>query len=335
VLERNGRPRLGGPRVTSADNGVVPTPLIIDCDPGIDDMIALLVACASPEVELRGVCTVAGNVGLDVATGNALAVLELAGRPDVPVARGCARPMVRERRAHERPAHAADGLGGAVLPTPRAQPVAGHAVQFVAEALARSAEPVTLVAVGPLTNVALLYAAYPELAGRLARVVVMGGAIGAGNITPAAEFNVWSDPEAAYRVLTAAGLPTPVPTVLVGLDVTLRTLIGDQELERLRGSGPVGRLTALALAGYEHGVPGGVPVHDAVAVAEAIRPGLVTSEPAEVEVDYGPGPSRGNTLVRLAGAGGPDVSPVRVAVDADPAEVVRFVVERVERLDAR
>ncbi len=313
----------------------MPTPLIIDCDPGIDDMIALLVACASPEVELRGVCTVAGNVDLDVATGNALAVLDLAGRPDVPVARGCARPLVRERRANERPAHAADGLGGAALPTSRAQPVAVHAVRFLADTLARSAEPVTLVAVGPLTNVALFYATYPELAGRLARVVVMGGAIGAGNITPAAEFNVWSDPEAAYRVLTAAGLPKAVPTVLVGLDVTVRTVLGDRDLERLRGGGAVCRSAARALAGYEHGVPGGVPVHDAVAVAEAIRPGLVTSESAEVEVDYGPGPSRGNTLVRLAAAAGPDDSPVRVAVDVDPADVVRFVVERVERLDVR
>jgi pyrimidine-specific ribonucleoside hydrolase len=138
-----------------ADNEAVPTPLIIDCDPGIDDMIALLVTCASPEVDLRGVCTVAGNVDLDGATDNALAVLELAGRPDVPVVRGCVRPLVRERRGHERPAHAANGLGGAVLPTPRAQPVAGHAVDFMAETLARSAEPVTLVAVGPLTNVAL------------------------------------------------------------------------------------------------------------------------------------------------------------------------------------
>jgi pyrimidine-specific ribonucleoside hydrolase len=317
--------------------------MIIDCDPGIDDMMALLVACASPEVELLGVGTVAGNVDVDMATANALSVLALAGRPDVPVARGCARPLVRPRRHLDRPAHAAGGLGGATFPAPEAAPAREHAVELLARVTAAPARPVTLVAVGPLTNVAVFYALHPELAARLDRLVVMGGAIGAGNITPAAEFNIWSDPEAAYRVLTSTGLPRAVPTTMVGLDVTLRTVLAAQDRERVRRAGPIGQLAAGALDGYAHGVPGaGVPVHDAVAVVEAIRPGLVATGPATVEVDCGPGPSVGNTLVtRLpeggAGTGGDAAGEpaCRVAVDVDAGAVVGFVLDRVTSLDAR
>jgi pyrimidine-specific ribonucleoside hydrolase len=331
-----------------SDDGVVPTPLIIDCDPGIDDMMALLVACASTEVELLGLGTVAGNVNVDTATTNALSVLALAGRPDVPVAQGCARPLVRSRRHLDRPAHAADGLGGARFPAPQAKRAREHAVEMLARVTAPPARPVTLVAVGPLTNVAVFYALHPQLAARLDRLVVMGGAIGTGNITPAAEFNIWSDPEAAYRVLTSTGLPRAVPTTMVGLDVTLRTVLTAQDHERIRRAGPIGQLAAAALDGYAHGVRGaGVPVHDAVAVVEAIRPGLVVTEPAIVEVDCGPGPSVGNTLVTRptesgAGANGVDEAGgeaaqepgCRVAVDIDAGGVVGFVLDRVTSLDA-
>ena len=292
----------------------MPTPLIIDCDPGIDDMMALLVACASPEVELLGVGTVAGNVDLDAATTNALSVLT---RPAVPTCRwlGAApgrwygRGGTRTGR-HTRPA----GSVGPAFPAPAVAPVREHAVEMLARLTASTAQPITLVAIGPLTNVAVFYALYPDLAARLDRLVVMGGAIGAGNVTPAAEFNIWSDPEAAYRVLTSTGLPRAVPTTMVGLDVTLRTVLAEKDRERVRSAGPIGRLAAGALDGYAHGVRGaGTPVHDAVAVVEAIRPGLVVTEPATVEVDCGPGPSVGNTLVtrlperhfRCAGAGLP------------------------------
>jgi pyrimidine-specific ribonucleoside hydrolase len=310
----------------------MPTPLIIDCDPGIDDMMALLLACASPEAELLAVGTVAGNVDLDAATRNALSVLTAAGRADIPVARGCARPLVRAPQRVDRPAHTGGGLGGSPFPAPAAEPVREHAVEMMARLTASAERPITLVAIGPLTNVAVFYALYPELAARLERLVVMGGAIGAGNVTPAAEFNIWSDPEAAHRVLGGAGLPRPVPTTMVGLDVTLRTVLTPEDRERVRGAGPIGRLAATALDGYDSGVRSatGTPVHDAVAVAEAIRPGLLATEPATIEVDYGPGPSVGNTLVSLH----PEVPAGRVAVDADSAAVVGFVVDRVTSLDA-
>ncbi|MDR7275914.1 nucleoside hydrolase [Catenuloplanes atrovinosus] len=300
-------------------------PLLIDCDPGIDDMVALLLACASPEVELLGVSTVAGNVGLEFTTRNALDVLALAGRPDVPVAAGAERPLVVDGLAAHRGAHGDSGLGGARLPSSPAGAVDAHAVPFLAEAIRGASAPVTLVAVGPLTNVALLYALYPEVAASLGRLVVMGGAIGAGNITPAAEFNVWADPEAAYRVLSAPGLSRVVPTTMVGLDVTLRTLIGVAEAARLRSAGGAGAVVADAIAEYVHGAPGdgGVPMHDAVAVAEAVRPGLLECRPCRIEVDHGFGPGRGNTLVDFGGVG------ASVAVGADYAAVAAFVLGRI------
>ncbi|WP_033338330.1 nucleoside hydrolase [Catenuloplanes japonicus] len=300
-------------------------PLLIDCDPGIDDMVALFLACASPETDLIGVTTVAGNVGGLLTTRNALDVLAFAGHPDVPVVAGAARPLVAENLRGHRGAHGDLGLGGARLPQSPSQARDGHAVTFLAEAISRSAAPVTLVATGPLTNVALLFALHPEAAGRLERLVVMGGAIATGNITPAAEFNIWADPEAAHRVLTAPGVD--VLTTMVGLDVTLRTLITPDRAAALAQTGRAGRAVADGIAEYLAGTDGGMPMHDAVAVAEAITPGILDCRPCTIEVDYGPGPSRGNTLVSFLGAG-----TTTVAVGADHPALTEFVLERVATL---
>jgi pyrimidine-specific ribonucleoside hydrolase len=314
----------------------VPRPILLDCDPGIDDMIAILVACASPEIELLGVTTVGGNVGLAATTRNARAVLKLAGRPDIQVAAGAPRSFMRAA-AGAGDVHGADGLGGVQLAEPQAPLDPRHAVEFLAAAIAGAAEPVTLVAVGPLTNVALLYALHPDIAATLDRLVIMGGSIGAGNTTPAAEFNIWFDPEAAYRVLTDPGLPSAVPTTLVGLDVTYRTALERGDLVALRAAGRIGGLAAEALEHYQHGYEQLlgrpiVPVHDAVAVAAALRPELIVTRPASVVVDTTDGPSRGNTVVDLHGS--LDAAPtVDVAVDADAAAVVAFIVDRVSRLD--
>jgi inosine-uridine nucleoside N-ribohydrolase len=175
-------------------------------------------------------------------------------------------------------------------------------VDLLADTVAGSSEPVTLVAVGPLTNVALLYALRPEVAGRLDRVVVMGGSIGAGNVTPAAEFNVWADPEAAYRVLTDPGLPRPVPTTLVGLDVTFSVPVGEADVRRLASGGPAGAAAAAMLGSaveFYHQTHGStaVAVHDAVAVVQVLRPDLLPTERCTITVDCSYGPSRGATLV--------------------------------------
>ena len=172
------------------------TPIILDCDPGHDDAIALLLAVASPEVELVGVTTVAGNQTVDKTTNNALRVLELAGRTDIPVYRGADRPFLRKQDVAPH-VHGESGLDGPDLPQPTRAAQEQHAVEYLADVYRGKSKPV-LVATGPLTNVGLLFATHPDA--RPDRIVLMGGSIGEGNRTPAAEFNIWADPEAAQRV---------------------------------------------------------------------------------------------------------------------------------------
>jgi inosine-uridine nucleoside N-ribohydrolase len=300
------------------------TPILLDCDPGHDDAIALLLALASPEVELLGVTTVAGNQTLDKTTANAIRVLELAGRAEVPVAAGADRPLVRERSVAAN-VHGETGLDGPDLPPPQGSPVEAHAVDFLAERLAGA----TLVATGPLTNVALLLARYPEA--KPERLVLMGGAIAEGNVTPAAEFNIWADPEAAARVF-ASGLDV----TMVGLDVTHRALVTTTHKEQLRGAGRIGRFVAELLDFYgvfHREVYGfdGSPVHDAVAVAQVIRPELLELERLNVRVDRESELCRGRTVVDVWRRTGlePNAS---VAVGIDSEAFLDLLLERLAKL---
>ncbi|MCY4088329.1 MAG: nucleoside hydrolase [Actinomycetia bacterium] len=189
-------------------------PVVIDCDPGHDDAIALLLALARPELDVKAVTTVAGNQPLKKTTRDALRVLELAGRLDLPVGAGAERPLARELRVADW-IHGASGLDGPEPADPVGEVDPRHAIDLIADAVRGSDEPITLNPLGPLTNVALLLARYPAEGARLGRVVLMGGAIGLGNITPAAEFNIWQDPEAARRVFSSG-----LDITMVGLDVT-------------------------------------------------------------------------------------------------------------------
>jgi inosine-uridine nucleoside N-ribohydrolase len=303
------------------------TPIIVDCDPGHDDAIALLLALASPELGLLGVTTVAGNQTLEKTTANAIRVLEFVGRGDVPVAAGAARPLVREPFVAAY-VHGETGLDGPALPPPQRQPLEQHAVDFLAERVLAAPDPVTLVPTGPLTNVALLLATHPEAAERLERVVLMGGAIAEGNVTPAAEFNIWADPEAAARVF-ASGLDV----TMIGLDVTHTALMRADHAERLRAAGRTGRMVAELFdffSGYHLRVYGfdGAPIHDAVAVAYVARPGLVETVARHVAVDCESQLCRGRTVVDLWRR--TDNEPnahVAVAIDADA--FLDLLVERI------
>ena len=220
------------------DTAHVSTPILLDCDPGHDDAIALFLALASPELELLGVTTVAGNQTLDKTTANAIRLLDAVGRAEIPVAAGADRPFVRERYVAAY-VHGESGLDGPDLPPPSREPDGRHAVELLAETLNAAGRPVTLVPTGPLTNIALLLALHPGVEERIERVVLMGGAIAEGNVTPAAEFNIWADPEAARRVFESG-----LDLTMVGLDVTHQALVGEPEAERMRAAGRAGAIVA-------------------------------------------------------------------------------------------
>src|SRR3954453_5294861 len=212
----------------------MPIPVIIDCDPGHDDAMALLLALASPELELSAVTTVAGNQTLDKVTANAIRVLDVAQAHDIPIAAGADRGLVHTARAAGE-VHGETGLDGPDLPGPSRDPEPIHAIELIARTLRE--KPHTLIPIGPLTNIALLLAIHPELKPRIERIVLMGGAYGLGNVTPAAEFNVWADPEAAHRVFTSG-----LEITMVGLDVTHRAMLSAARAEQLRETGKAGQV---------------------------------------------------------------------------------------------
>jgi len=309
----------------------VPIPLLIDCDPGHDDAMALLLALASPEVELLGVTTVGGNASLANTTANALRVLELVGRTDVPVAAGAARPLLRELEVAN-DVHGESGLEGPDLPAPTSAPVEAHAIDFMAETLRGAAAPVTLVPVGPLTNVALLLARHPELADRVERIVLMGGAIAEGNVTPAAEFNVWVDPEAAARVFASG-----IDVTMIGLDVTHRALLTEAHVRELRAGGRVGTVVAELhefYARFHREVYDfdGTPVHDAVAVAHALAPGILETAHRHVAVECASELCRGRTVVDLWRRTG-NAPNAHVGVGIDGERFLALLVERLASFD--
>lgn len=294
-----------------------PIPLVIDTDPGIDDAIALLLALTAPEARVLAVTSVFGNMDLAGTTRNARRILALANRADVPLAAGAARPLVFPPPA---PAnrHHADGLGGqsAALPAPGPLDSRG-AVGLLADVLGAAERAVTLVSIGPKTNIALLLASYPELASRVSRIVAMGGRLagtggGAGAVT-ASESNLRADPEAAHRVLT----DEPVPLTLVPVDLTLRCALPGEWLDELASYGPKGALLAAMLGYYrdryraETGLDH-VPAHDALAVLEALLPGSLSTEPRQVAVACCPVDRRGALLATPA-AGKPRPARARLS----------------------
>ena len=268
-----------------------PRKVILDCDPGIDDACAIAFACGHPGLDLRGVTTVAGNVGLPQTTANALSVLEFAGFPDVPVAAGSPVPLLRPALDALR-VHGESGLGHARLPPPRARPLDVGATDLILDAIGASPGEITLVATGPLTNIAIAVRRAPSLASQVAEFVIMGGSAGRGNVTAAAEFNIAADPEAAAIVFGAGWRVT-----MVGLDATLQARVGPVVRDRLAGLGRLGSdLLLPSLGGY--GVDGataaragpagggeGPAVHDVCALALVAEPGLFGCWPARVEVE--------------------------------------------------
>src|SRR5580692_9815770 len=205
----------------------VPTKIILDCDPGIDDALAIAFAHGHPGIELVGITTVAGNVGLAKTTANALAVCEFVGAAGTPVTAGCPGPLLRPA-IDAREVHGESGLGGATLPAPAGSPAAGHAIDYIIDTVKAAPGEITLVATGPLTNIALAVLREPRLPDWVRAFAIMGGSASRGNVTPAAEYNIWADPEAAAAVFRAGWTVN-----MLGLDVTLQTGATAQVLQRM------------------------------------------------------------------------------------------------------
>lgn len=289
------------------------TPLILDVDTGIDDALGLLLACASPAANLLGVSTVAGNVDLARATGNTRAVLALAGRADIEVWPGCLRPILRE--AEDASAiHGGSGLGHAILPEPPPVAKAFHAIDKIVESARRHAGELVLVATGPLTNVAVALMRAPELPKLLKRLVLIGGAFKeGGNTTPAAEFNIWHDPEAARIVFRSFGGPEAAPLIAVGLDVTRQTLLLPGHLTELArrcdGAPHAPALLRFLEDSTRHYFElvekrerrRYFVMHDPLAVAAALDPSLVETTAVAVDVETTGTISNGQTVADWRG----------------------------------
>jgi pyrimidine-specific ribonucleoside hydrolase len=318
------------------------TPLIIDTDPGVDDAFALVLALCSPEVDVRAVTVTFGNVSLDKTSANARRVLALAGRTDVPVAAGAARPLVHAQAELASDWHGVDGLGLRSDDFPEPGPADPRAaVTLMADVLRASPDPVTLVSLGPMTNTAVLLTAHPELAPRIARIVAMGGSMGTGNTRGAGEFNVYADPEAAHRVLTEPA----VPVILVPLDLTMGCLADGAWLDALAAAGPrcatlVSTVTLYRQMFRERYGLDAVALHDTLAVLEAVLPGTLRTAALPISVECNLGPGRGMTVaerhpdapgpppVRVAPAPHTPGPPVHVALEADTPAVLSDTLRR-------
>jgi purine nucleosidase len=307
--------------------------IIIDTDPGQDDAVALLLAAASPELELLGVTTVAGNVPLPLTTRNARVVLDLAGRADVPVCAGADRPLEVDLVTAEH-VHGKTGLDGVALPEPSRAPDPRHAVDFIVQTLREQpAGSVTLCPLGPLTNIALALRRAPDISGRIARIVLMGGGFfEGGNVTPAAEFNLYVDPQAAHEVFTSG-----VPITMAPLDVTHQVLTTEARIAALRAlPNRVGPVVAAWMEFFErydeakYGQDGG-PLHDPCVIAWLLRPELFSGRDCNVRIELHSELTRGMSVIDWwAVTGLPANAQVLRHVDADG--FFKLLTERLARL---
>ena len=307
-------------------------PIVHDCDPGHDDAVAILLALGSPQVDLLGVTTTFGNCRVEDATRNAQRVLALANRPEIPVAAGAAGPLAGTAHLGNY-VHGVSGLDGPDLPMPAAPPAPDGAVDFLARTLGASSQPVTVVATGPITNIARLLQEHPEVRSGIAEVIFMGGSTDRGNHTPTAEFNAYADPE-ALAVVLASGLPLR----MVGLNLTHQALATRDVIERMLAMDhEIGRICAgwMGFFGssyqrlWEFDSP---PVHDPCAIAALIDPDVISWRDAFACVELEGTWTRGTTVVDLHRRY-PDQSPnLRVGMSLDAARYWDIVLDSLDRV---
>jgi len=306
-------------------------PVLLDCDPGHDDAIAIMLAAADPAIDLLGITTVAGNQTLPMTTLNARRVCTAAGITSVPIAAGRAQPL-HGRLQVAADIHGETGLDGPAFGEPAVQAETIDAIEFMRRVIMEPGRQVTLIATGPLTNVAALLLAHPEAAGRLREIVVMGGSTERGNVTPYAEFNVYADPEAA-GIVFGSGLPV----TMCGLNVTHQALATADVLDRIAALGtPLARICVDLLTFFADSYRrvfgfGAPPLHDPVAVARVIDPAVVTTVETNVAIELAGTHTRGATVADLHQMTGRQPN-AQVAVDLDTGRFWDLVVSAVAAL---
>ena len=309
-------------------------PVIIDTDPGIDDALAIMLAAASPEIEVIGITSVGGNTGIDNTTRNAVRLAHLLGL-DVPVARGAAAPLVNFDTLPAEDIHGATGLGGVELPESPTSEDPRPAVEVLRDLIESSEQPVTVVPIGPLTNIAMLANLHPATYAKIGRIVLMGGGARTfANCTPAAEFNIWFDPEAAERVFASG-----VDITMVGLDVTHKAMFDPEHWDALRGGGRIAQMVLTMVSFYEDSYERRYGVrrtgqHDSLAVAAVIDPSLFETFHCWVGIETAGRITRGMTVCDLKGFS-KKAPNVHVALDVDVERMRKVLVDRLVELDAR
>ena len=322
--------------------------IIIDTDPGVDDALAIFLALSSPELMVEAITPVAGNVPLELTLPNALRLVEIAGRTDIPVAAGASRPLVR-RLITAAYAHGENGLGGVQFPEPKTKPVKETAPQLIKQIVRKSPGEISIIAIGPLTNLALAFRDDPQLPRMVQSIVLMGGSLSRGNVTPSAEFNIYVDPEAAQAVFRSGA-----PVTMVGLDVTRKAVLREEHIRALESAGPAmsraaGQITRATMTRIRKSSSSGGPVmHDSLAVATFLDPSIVTLRDYFVDVEtageitagetvgYERAPMRRSAPLASGAAPQPDRTTfqpnAKVAVDVD---VERFLGMLIGRLSGR
>lgn len=300
------------------------TRIIMDCDPGIDDAAAISVALNNPEFDVRLITTVAGNVTVDKTTRNALKLVHFFDKK-VPVASGAEQPLIKPFEDAAR-IHGESGMPGYDFDEYVGDTVKHSAMEALYLTIMRSSKPITLVPTGAYTNIALLLSVHPEVKPKIKRIVAMGGALGRGNMTSAAEFNVFTDPDAA-KIMYASG----IPIVMIGLDVTMKALLTPETLETVSTLGEAGNMLASIFKHYYEGHEGGIPMHDVNTICYLLHPEYYQTVNYWIDIQTD-GSAIGETVADIRGAyhGGQTNAEVAVGIDAD--DFNRWFIEEVRQM---
>lgn len=297
--------------------------IIMDTDPGIDDAAALTMAINDPQINLKLVTAVAGNVTVDKTTANALKIVHFFGKDqEIPVAAGAKQPLIKPFEDAAR-IHGESGMPGYDFGNEYGQPIKKTAVEALRDEIMASDEPITLIPTGSYTNIALLFSEYPEVKENIKEIIAMGGTLSKGNMTSAAEFNVFTDPHAA-KIMYDSG----IPIVMVGLDVTLKALLTPETMDKLGTMGRSGKMLQALVTHYNDGDDNGHPMHDVNTIFYLLHPEAMTTEEMWVDVQT-EGPAMGETVGDIRGAYHDGKTNAKVCVDIDAAAFNKWFLEEV------